>query len=93
MYYVYILHNSQNNVLYIGVTNDLSRRLAEHKNEIADGFTKRYHVHDLVYFEEYTSPQYAIYREKQLKRWTRKKKEKLITEKNPLFEDISRSFL
>ena len=89
MYYVYILHNPQNNVLYIGVTNDLSRRLAEHKNEIADGFTKRYHVHDLVYFEEYTSPQYAIYREKQLKRWIRQKKVELIESQNPDWKDLS----
>jgi putative endonuclease len=93
MYYVYILHNPQNNVLYIGITNDLSRRLAEHRNEVADSFTKRYHVHKLVYFEEYSSPRYAIFREKQLKRWTRKKKEELIAEKNPLFEDLSQSFL
>ncbi len=93
MFYVYILHNPENNVLYIGITNNLSRRLAEHRNEIADSFTKRYHVHHLVYFEEYSSPQDAISREKQLKRWTRKKKESLITDKNPLFHDLTPAFI
>ena len=93
MYYVYILNNPDNNVLYIGVTNDLSRRLAEHRNEKADSFTKRYHVHKLVYFEEYSSPQYAIRREKQLKRWTRNKKNDLISAHNPEWVELLRDFL
>ena len=90
-YYVYILTTIHNKTLYIGVTNDLSRRVAEHKNEIADGFTKRYHIHKLVYFERYSDPQQAIQREKQLKGWTRKKKNVLIEEKNPNWYDISHS--
>ena len=93
MYYVYILHNPANDVMYIGVTNDLSRRLAEHRNETADGFTKRYHVHNLVYFEEYSSRQDAIYREKQLKRWVRAKKNALVAAQNPTFDDISPALL
>lgn len=74
MYYVYILTNKTNAVIYIGVTNDLSRRLYEHKNEQIDGFTKKYHIHKLVYFEEYSEINAAIAREKQLKRWVRVKK-------------------
>ena len=93
VYYTYILHNPINNVLYIGITNDLSRRLAEHRNEIADSFTKHYHVHNLVYFEEYSSPQDAIFREKQLKKWKRAKKEALIMKENPTFNDLSPAFL
>lgn len=87
MYYTYILTNKNNTVLYIGVTNDLIRRLYEHKSEQIDGFTKRYHLHKLVYFEEYSEIGYAIAREKQLKGRTRARKIELIKTKNPLFED------
>lgn len=66
-YYVYILTSKENTALYVGVTNDLRRRLIEHKNELADGFTKRYHLHKLVYYEEYSEINDAISREKQLK--------------------------
>ncbi len=74
MYYIYILTNKTNDVMYVGVTNDLKRRLYEHKNELIKGFTKKYHVHKLVYYEEYSEIIDAITREKQLKRWTRAKK-------------------
>ena len=78
MYYVYILTNKTDTVMYIGVTNDLRRRLYEHKNEQIEGFTKKYHVHKLVYFEEYSEINDAISREKQLKRWVRSKKRKRL---------------
>ena len=87
MYYVYILTTKNNSVLYIGVTNDLQKRLKEHKNEQIDGFTKKYHVHKLVYFEEYKEIISAIAREKQLKHWIRAKKNQLIETKNPNWND------
>ena len=88
-YYVYILTTTHNKVLYVGVTNDLARRTAEHQNETVDGFTKKYNVHKLVYFEAYSDPQIAIKREKQLKRWIRKKKIELIESQNPDWKDLS----
>ncbi len=88
-YYVYILTNKTNRVLYIGVTNNLERRLYEHRNELADSFTKRYHVHKLVYFETTTDIRTAIEREKQLKGWLRVKKNALIETMNPKWEDLS----
>ena len=82
MYFVYILSNWNDSVLYIGVTSDLPRRLYEHRNNLVDGFTKRYNVHKLVYYE-YTNDVYsAISREKQLKGWRRSKKDALITKMN-----------
>ena len=92
-YYVYILTTTHNKILYVGITNDMARRMAEHKNEVADSFTKRYHIHKLVYFERYSNPQAAISREKQLKGWKRIKKNKLIEEKNPSWYDLSHSFI
>ena len=89
MYYVYIITNTANRVLYIGVTNDLQRRLYEHKNGLADGFTKKYHVHKLVYCEDYSDINEAISREKQLKGWVRAKKIKLIESKNPNWLDMA----
>ena len=71
MFYVYILTNKANNVLYIGMTNDIQRRMTEHKSEMIDGFSKRYHTHKLVYFEEYEHPTEAISREKQLTGYNR----------------------
>ena len=87
-YYVYILTNWNNKVLYIGVTNNLERRLYEHKNELIDGFTKRYHVHKLVYYEYTRDVNAAIAREKTLKGWTRAKKEALIETRNPGWEEM-----
>lgn len=93
MYYVYILSNQTNTVLYIGVTNDLHRRLYEHKSGQINGFTQKYHIHKLVYFEEYTEVNYAIAREKQLKNWVRSKKNRLIETKNPNWNDWGETFI
>ena len=90
MYYVYILTNKGDRVMYIGVTNDLARRIWEHKNEVNEGFTKRYHVHKLVYFEEYLSIEDAIAREKQLKGLSREKKNALVRSNNPQFTDLGK---
>ena len=92
-YYVYIMTNKNNRVLYIGMTNNMARRMAEHKNGVTDGFTRRYNIHKLIYFEEYAHPQEAIKREKELKDFSREKKISLITSKNPAFDDISQSFI
>ena len=89
MYFVYILTNHTDKVMYIGVTNNLIRRVYEHKNEQLDGFTNRYHLHKLVYFEEYTEINNAIAREKQLKGWKRSKKNALVETKNPKWDDWS----
>ena len=89
MYYIYILTNKTNNVLYIGMTNDIHRRINEHKSEMIDGFSKRYHTHKLVYFEEYARPTEAITREKQLKGYKRDKKIALINQLNPEWNDLS----
>ncbi len=93
MYYVYILSNQTNTVLYIGVTNDLHRRLYEHKSGQINGFTQKYHIHKLVYFEEYTEVNYAIAREKQLKNWVRSKKNRLIEPQNPNWNDWGETFI
>ncbi len=88
-YFVYILTNQHGNVMYIGVTNNLERRLLEHKQELVDGFSKRYHVHKLVYVEQTNSIESAIAREKQLKGWTRAKKNALVETLNPAWRDLS----
>jgi len=87
-YFVYILTNDRDHLFYIGVTNDLSRRLYEHRNELIDGFTKKYHIHKLVYYEICTEPEAAIRREKQLKTWRREKKIALIEKMNPKWKDL-----
>jgi len=93
-YYVYILANRRNGTLYIGVTNDLVRRIYEHKNDLVPGFTKTYHVHSLVYYEQTNDVMSALNREKQLKWWRRSWKIALIEEINPdwkdLWEDITK---
>ena len=88
-YYVYILTNQFNNVLYIGVTNNLERRVYEHQSGLIEGFTQRYRVHKLVYCECCPDVRDAIAREKQLKRWSRSKKEELINRMNPDWTDLS----
>lgn len=88
-YYVYILTNWNNKVLYIGVTNNLTRRLSEHENKTNEVFTQKYNVNKLVYYEYTTDIITAITREKQLKGWTRKKKVWLIENKNPEWKDLS----
>ena len=87
-YYVYILANKTNSVLYIGVTNDLTRRVFEHKNGLVDGFTKKYKVHKLVYYETTTDVNIALNREKELKSWIRARKNKLIESTNPEWKEI-----
>ncbi len=89
MFYVYILTNKINTVLYIGITNNLSRRLYEHQHDLIDGFTKKYHVHKLIYYEAFHDPSTAIAREKQLKGWRREKKNMLIAKMNPNWDDLS----
>ncbi len=88
-YYVYILASHRNGTLYIGVTNDLLRRVYEHKHDLVEGFTKRYGVHMLVYFEETNDIGEAILREKRLKKWNRAWKVRLIEESNPQWRDLS----
>ncbi len=87
-YYVYILASKKNGTLYCGVTNDLIRRVYEHKNGLVDGFTKKYKIHSLVYYEICNSAEAAIEREKDIKRWYRKWKLELIEKENPLWEDL-----
>ncbi len=87
-YYVYIIANKRNGTLYIGVTNDLIRRVYEHKNNIIEGFTKRYKIHKLVYYEVFEDINEAIYREKCLKRWKRQWKIKLIQKDNLKWRDL-----
>ena len=93
MYYVYILASKANAMIYIGITNNLSRRLREHKNGEIDDFTKAYGIHKLVFFQEFSDINDAIACEKQLKRWTRAKKNTLIESKNPNWDDWSESFI
>ena len=88
--FVYILANDTNVCLYTGVTNDLERRLYEHRNELdPNSFSAKYHIHKLVYYEETDDPYAAITREKQIKGWNRKRKNKLIETKNPHWKDLS----
>lgn len=87
-YYVYILANKRNGTLYIGITDDLIKRIWQHKNDLIGGFTKKYQVHTLVYFEETNDVLSAIAREKKLKRWKRKWKLALIEKHNPDWKDL-----
>ncbi|MBI4709466.1 MAG: GIY-YIG nuclease family protein [Candidatus Portnoybacteria bacterium] len=87
-YYVYILAGKRNGALYIGVTSDLKKRVWEHKNNIIEGFTKKYKVHGLVYFEQTNDIRSAIRKEKQLKKWNRKWKLDLIEKSNPEWRDL-----
>lgn len=89
MYFVYILSNWNNSVLYIGVTSNLPRRLYKHRHGLSDGFTKKYNVHKLVYFECTNDVYSAISREKQLKKWRRDKKDHLIQLQDPQWKDLS----
>ena len=88
-YYVYIMASKKNGVLYIGVTNDLVRRAYEHRNNLIDGFTSKYHVYRLVYFETIEDVYSAIEREKVLKKWNREWKVRLIEKENPDWLDLS----
>lgn len=88
MYYVYVLASKRNGTLYIGATNNLVKRVYEHKNDLVEGFTKKYQVHNLVYFEPYENINEAISREKQIKKWKRYWKIKLINKTNPEWKDL-----
>jgi putative endonuclease len=87
-YYVYILARERNSTFYVGITSDLKKRVWEHKNEITGGFTKKYDVKKLVYFETYQDPENAIKREKRLKRWNREWKMNVIEKQNPDWVDL-----
>lgn len=87
-YYVYIVTNRTNKVLYTGVTNNLLRRIYEHKHKMIDGFTKKYNLDKLVYSESFNSPIEAIAAEKKIKGWLRRKKIALIESKNPQWKDL-----
>ena len=88
-YYVYIVTNKYNTVVYIGVTNNIARRMFEHKNGLIDGFTKRYNLHKLVYCETFSDIKTAIHREKQLKGWKRERKNALIESVNSDWSELS----
>ncbi len=88
-YYVYLLTNWTNKVMYLGVTNNLERRLYEHKNKLVKGFTEKYNVNKLVYFEETQDVTAAITREKEIKKWRREKKNQLVNRMNPNWKDLS----
>lgn len=90
--FVYIITNQSNKVLYIGVTNDIHRRLEEHRSGVNDGFSKKYSLNKLVFCEKHDNPEEAIAREKQLKKWIRKKKEILISSVNPDWKDLSEQY-
>jgi len=88
-YYVYLITNWNNKVMYVGVTNNLERRIYEHKNKLVKGFSKKYNVHKLVYFEETQDVTAAINREKEIKKWRREKKNELVNRINPTWKDLS----
>ena len=92
-FYVYIAVNRHNNVMYVGVTNNLVRRMFEHRSGMIDGFTKRYNINKLVYFEQTSDVIAAISREKEIKKWRREKKDLLITSINPEWTDLSSDWL
>lgn len=90
-YFIYIMASSSG-TLYIGVTNNLIKRVYQHKNDLIEGFTKKYQCHKLIYFEVTSDVYSAIAREKQLKNWNRQKKEFLIKQQNPHWEDLNIDF-
>ena len=87
-FYVYILASERNGTLYVGVTSDLTKRIWEHKNKLVKGFTEKYGVDKVVYYEVHTDAENAILREKQIKKWNRSWKLRLIEEKNPEWNDL-----
>ncbi len=91
-YHVYIVTNQTNKVMYIGMTNDLERRIYEHKHSLIEGFTKKYKLNRLVYCESCADVTQAIAREKQLKGWLRAKKNELVQSINPNWSDLSQSW-
>jgi putative endonuclease len=87
-YYVYLMTNWNHRVMYVGVTNDIMRRLDEHKNKLIKGFTEKYNINKLVYFEETANVYSAIAREKEIKKWRRQKKNALVQSVNPEWSDL-----
>jgi len=87
-YYVYVLTKWNSRVIYIGVTNDLERRVFEHKNKLVKGFTEKYNVNNLVYFEETGDVNAALAREKEIKKWRREKKNAPVTNGNPQWTEL-----
>ena len=92
-YCVYILANFSRTTLYCGITNDLKRRIWEHKNDLVKGFSQKYQIHDLVYYEIFDNPENAIEREKQIKNYSRSRKEKMILKFNPKIVDLYKTIL
>ena len=88
-YYVYLLTNWNNQVMYVGVTNDLRRRIYEHQNKLVKGFTQKYNVNKLVYYEQTSDVFGALTREKEIKKWRREKKNALVAQLNPRWNDLS----
>ncbi len=88
-YYVYLITNWSNKVLYIGVTSNLEQRIHQHKNKLINGFTRKYNINKLVYFEQTNDINSAITREKEIKKWRREKKDDLVKSKNKTWDDLS----
>jgi len=91
-YYIYIITNKKEGVLYIGVTNNLERRIFEHKNKLVKGFSSKYNLDKLIYFEEYQFIEEAIKREKNMKKWKRAWKINLVIKENPNWEDLAKNW-
>ena len=91
-YYVYILTNKKNGTLYTGMTNNLERRVFEHKNKLVEDFSKKYNLKMLVYFEQFQDVNKAILREKRIKKWKRQWKINLILQDNPSWEDLAKEW-
>jgi putative endonuclease len=87
-YHVYIMTSKRNGSLYVGSTSELKKRVYQHKNDLVEGFTKRYKIHMLVYFEEHADAYQAVTRERQIKKWKREWKLNVIEEFNPLWKDL-----
>lgn len=92
-YYIYVISNWNNKVIYVGMTNDIERRIYEHKNKIFEGFSKKYNLNKLVYYEHTNDVNAAIRREKEIKKWRREKKNKLIESMNPEWKDLADELL
>ncbi|WP_435254671.1 GIY-YIG nuclease family protein [Tenacibaculum sp. A30] len=91
-YYIYIITNKKDGVLYIGVTNNLERRIFEHKNKLIKGFSSKYNLDKLIYFEEHQFIEEAIKREKNMKKWKREWKINLVIKENPNWDDLAKNW-